>query len=37
VNSDEFLPPSMISNAICEAMLARRLVTTDRLRQRGIL
>jgi len=37
VNSDEFLPPSMISNAICEAMLARKLVTTDRLRQRGIL
>jgi hypothetical protein len=37
VNSDEYLPPSMISNAICEAMLARKLVTTDRLRQRGIL
>jgi len=37
VNSNEFLPPSMISNAICEAMLARKLVTTDRLRQRGIL
>jgi hypothetical protein len=37
VNSDEFLPPSMISNAICAAMLARELVTTDRLRQRGIL
>jgi hypothetical protein len=37
VNSEEFLPASMISNAICEAMLARKLVTTDRLRQRGIL
>jgi len=37
VNSDEYLPASMISNAICEAMLARKLVTTDRLRQRGIL
>jgi len=36
VNSDEYLPPSMISNAICEAMLARRLVTADRLRQRGV-
>jgi hypothetical protein len=37
VNSDEFLPPSMISNTICAAMLARKLVTTDRLLQRGIL
>ncbi|WP_019956340.1 helix-turn-helix domain-containing protein [Yoonia vestfoldensis] len=37
VNSEEYLPPSMISTAICEAMLARKLVTTDRLRQRGIL
>jgi len=37
VNSDEYLPASMISNAMCEAMLARKLVTTDRLRQRGIL
>ncbi len=36
VNSDEYLPPSMISNAMCEAMLARRLVTADRLRQRGV-
>ncbi|MBJ6372735.1 helix-turn-helix domain-containing protein [Sedimentitalea arenosa] len=36
VNSDEYLPPSMISNAICEAMLARRLVTADRLHQRGV-
>ena len=37
VNSNEYLPASMISSAICEAMLARKLVTTDRLRQRGIL
>ncbi|SNS30358.1 helix-turn-helix domain-containing protein [Antarctobacter heliothermus] len=37
VNSDKFLPPSMISNAMCGAMLARGLVTTDRLRQRGVL
>ena len=36
VNSDEYLPPSMISNAMCEAMLARGLVTADRLRQRGV-
>lgn len=36
VNSDEYLPPSMISNAICKAMLARRLVTVDKLRQRGV-
>jgi phage shock protein A len=37
VNSDEYLPASMISNAICEAMLARGLVTTERLRARGVL
>ena len=36
VNSEEYLPPSMISNAMCEAMLARRLVTADRLRLRGV-
>jgi len=36
VNSNEYLPASMISNAMCEAMLARRLVTADRLRQRGV-
>ncbi|MCQ0094231.1 helix-turn-helix domain-containing protein [Roseovarius sp. M141] len=35
VNSDEYLPSGMISNAMCEAMLARGLVTADRLRQRG--
>lgn len=37
VNSDEYLPPSMISNAMCEAMLARRLVTHERLRARGVV
>ena len=36
VNSDDYLPASMISNAMCEEMLARRLVTADRLRQRGV-
>ena len=36
VNSDEYLPNGMISNAMCDAMLARRLVTADRLRQRGV-
>jgi hypothetical protein len=36
VNSDRFLPASMISNAMCAAMLARGLVTADRLRQRGV-
>ncbi|MET4102764.1 hypothetical protein ABIE58_002200 [Roseovarius sp. MBR-78] len=37
VNSDEYLPASMISNAMCHAMLARGLVTPQRLRQRGVL
>lgn len=37
VNSDGFLPASMISNAMCAAMLARGLVTPERLRQRGVL
>jgi hypothetical protein len=36
VNSDRFLPPSMISNAMCDAMLARGLVTPERLRMRGV-
>jgi hypothetical protein len=36
VNSDRYLPPSMISNAMCDAMLARGLVTPERLRQRGV-
>jgi hypothetical protein len=36
VNSDQFLPPSMISNAMCAAMLARGLVTPERLQARGV-
>ena len=37
VNSDGFLPASMISNSIRDAMLARGLVTPERLRDRGVL
>jgi hypothetical protein len=36
VNSEQFLPPSMISNAMCAAMLARGLVTPERLQARGV-
>jgi hypothetical protein len=36
VNSDRFLPASMISNTIRDAMLARGLVTHERLRMRGV-
>ncbi|PKP76524.1 MAG: hypothetical protein CVT81_14305 [Alphaproteobacteria bacterium HGW-Alphaproteobacteria-3] len=36
VNSDRFLPGSMISNTMRDAMLARGLVTPERLRQRGV-
>ena len=36
VNSDEYLPPSMISAAMCRLMLARGLVTPERLRMRGV-
>jgi hypothetical protein len=36
VNSDRFLAPSTISNTIRDAMLARRLVTPERLRARGV-
>ena len=36
VNSDRYLPSSMISNAIRDAMLARGLVTAERLRERGV-
>jgi hypothetical protein len=36
VNSDEYLPNGMISSSMCKAMLARGLVTADRLRQRGV-
>jgi len=37
VNSDEYLPPNMISAAMCGLMLERGLVTTERLRMRGVL
>ncbi|MGI3213201.1 helix-turn-helix domain-containing protein [Roseovarius tibetensis] len=37
VNSDQFLPPNMISTTMRDAMLARGLVTADRLRARGVL
>lgn len=36
VNSDRFLPTSMISNTMRDAMLARGLVTPERLRERGV-
>jgi hypothetical protein len=36
VNSDRFLAPSTISNTIRDAMLARGLVTAQRLRERGV-
>ncbi len=36
VNSDGYLPVSSISNTIRDAMLARGLVTPERLRQRGV-
>ncbi|WP_111735813.1 helix-turn-helix domain-containing protein [Roseovarius amoyensis] len=36
VNSDDFLPATMISNTMCDAMLARGLVTPERLRMRGV-
>ncbi|MBD9529147.1 helix-turn-helix domain-containing protein [Paracoccus sp. PAR01] len=36
VNSDRFLPTSMISNSMRDAMLARGLVTAERLRKRGV-
>jgi len=36
VNSDKYLPASMISNVMRDAMLARGLVTSDRLRMRGV-
>ncbi|CUH61612.1 helix-turn-helix domain-containing protein [Thalassobacter stenotrophicus] len=32
-----YLPPSMISTAMCQAMLERELVTHDQLRMRGVL
>ncbi len=36
VNSDRYLPVSAISNSMRDAMLARGLVTAERLRDRGI-
>ena len=36
VNSDGHLPDIVISNTIRDAMLARGLVTPERLRQRGV-
>ena len=36
VNSDEYLPKGMISNAMCGLMLARGLVTPERLNQRVV-
>ena len=36
VNSDRFLPSSAISNTMRDAMLARGLVTVERLRARGV-
>jgi hypothetical protein len=36
VNADGYLPQSLISNTIRDAMLARGLVTPERLRQRGV-
>jgi hypothetical protein len=36
VNSDAYLPQNMISAAMCGLMLARGLVTPERLRMRGI-
>jgi hypothetical protein len=37
VNSDDYLPPNMISAAMSELMLERGLVTPERLRMRGAL
>ena len=36
VNSNRYLPASTISNTLRDAMLARGLVTPERLRQRGV-
>jgi hypothetical protein len=37
VSSNAYLPQNMISAAICGLMLARRLVTPERIRMRGVL
>jgi hypothetical protein len=36
VNSNRYLPPNTISNTMRDAMLARGLVTAERLRARGV-
>ena len=36
VNSDRYLPANTISNTVRDAMLARGLVTPERLRARGV-
>jgi hypothetical protein len=36
VNSDRYLPPTMLSAAMCQAMLDRGLVAPERLRERGM-
>ena len=36
VNSDRYVPVSAISNSMRDVMLARGLVTAERLRERGI-
>ncbi|RBI69884.1 helix-turn-helix domain-containing protein [Roseovarius sp. TE539] len=36
VNSEQFLPANMISTTMRDAMLARGLVTADRMRERGV-
>ena len=36
VNADGYLPQSVISNTIRDAMLVRGLVTPERLRERGV-
>ena len=37
VKGDGYLPPSMVSMAMCQAMLERGLVTHDQLRMRGVI
>ena len=37
VKGDGYLPPSMISHAMCQAMLERKLVTREQLQMRGVL
>ncbi|WP_342039315.1 hypothetical protein [Thalassobacter stenotrophicus] len=37
VKGKGYLPPSMISHAMCQAMLERKLVTRKQLQMRGVL